>query len=222
MPENELDVEDQIESFMRQQAELESGAAFNRVRQPDVVLGSDKVSDEQANQYCQDIVEALRKLEVNREMSYNEVKLTIAIDDPRTRAIRRQGIETESGISRDEMAAALTEVRNGKVPNDRIALKVLWEEMINWPALDTSLNEEGNKERNKERKYGPPQGNVAASGWREGQARPPIGRDESETPQSLADMLPEWMGYSYVYLVSAVPIFIGLGVVVVLFVNSLK
>ena len=48
---------------------------------------------QQANQYCQDIVEALRKLEVNREMSYNEVKLTIAIDDPRTRARRRQGIE---------------------------------------------------------------------------------------------------------------------------------
>lgn len=65
-------------------------------------------------------------------------------------------------------------------------------------------------------------GESAPAGWREGQARPPIGRDKTETPQSLADMLPEWMGYSYLYAVSAVPIFIGVAVVVILFLNSLQ
>lgn len=34
------------------------------------------------------------------------------------------------------MANALSEIVTGKIPNDRIALKVLWEEMTNWPALD--------------------------------------------------------------------------------------
>lgn len=34
------------------------------------------------------------------------------------------------------MANALSEIVTGKIPNDRIALKVLWEEMSTWPALD--------------------------------------------------------------------------------------
>lgn len=36
---------------------------------------------------------------------------------------RMQGIEDSRGVSRDEMAAALLEVAEGRVPKDRIALK---------------------------------------------------------------------------------------------------
>ncbi len=39
---------------------------------------------------------------------------------------RLQGIEDERGVSRDEMAAALVEVAEGRVPKDRIALKYDW------------------------------------------------------------------------------------------------
>jgi hypothetical protein len=49
-----------------------------------------------------------------------------------------------------------------------------------------------------------------------------LGRDKNEAPQGIADLLPEWMGYGALYAVSAAPIVIGVGVVVILFVNSLK
>jgi hypothetical protein len=49
-----------------------------------------------------------------------------------------------------------------------------------------------------------------------------LGRDKNEAPQGVADLLPEWMGYGALYAVSAAPIVIGVGVVVILFVNSLK
>ena len=52
-------------------------------------------------------------------------------------------------------------------------------------------------------------------------ARPPVGRDKSETPQSFADMLPDWMGYGFLYLVSAIPVLITVSVLAILFFNSL-
>ena len=62
----------------------------------------------------------------------------------------------------------------------------------------------------------------SSAGWRSDQPRPPVGRDKSEKPQGLPDMLPDWMGYSFLYGVSALPVIIGILVVAVLFFNSLK
>jgi hypothetical protein len=44
--------------------------------------------------------------------------------------------QDERGVSRDEMAAALLEVAEGRVPKDRLALKCLLEDMASWPFLD--------------------------------------------------------------------------------------
>ena len=44
--------------------------------------------------------------------------------------------QDSSGVSRDEMAAALLEVAEGRVPTDRIALRELFREMSAWPFLD--------------------------------------------------------------------------------------
>ena len=43
------------------------------------------------------------------------------------------------------MENALAEVMDGKIPNDRIVLKVLWEEVVNWPALDMDRQNQKNK-----------------------------------------------------------------------------
>lgn len=44
----------------------------------------------------------------------------------------------ERGASRDEMAAALVEVADGRVPKDRIALRELYAEMIQWPFVGSN------------------------------------------------------------------------------------
>ena len=69
-------------------------------------------------------------------MSVNEIKLTIAIEDPRARERRLMGMEDSSGVSREEMAEALAAVAEGTVPTDRIALRELHREMIQWPFVD--------------------------------------------------------------------------------------
>ena len=47
----------------------------------------------------------------------------------------------QSGVSRDELAQAFSElVETGDLPKDRIALKVLAQEMENWPFLDRSVS----------------------------------------------------------------------------------
>lgn len=129
------DLEAQLEAFMKRQAEIESGAA-TRTAEPGKVLGASEVAEEEARAYCREIVNALKLLKQNRDMSVNEIRLTVAIEDPRSRERRLMGMEDNSGVSRDEMAAALTEVAEGRVPQDRIALRELYKEMLGWPFLD--------------------------------------------------------------------------------------
>ena len=52
--------------------------------------------------------------------------------------------------------------------------------------------------------------------------RPPVGRDPNEKPESLLDMLPDWVGYGGLYLVSSGPVLIAVSVIVILFLNSLR
>jgi hypothetical protein len=60
------------------------------------------------------------------------------------------------------------------------------------------------------------------AGWRDGQVRPPIGRDASEKPSDLMDMLPDWVGYGALYLFSSIPIIIVIVTISILFTNSLR
>jgi hypothetical protein len=128
------DLEGQLEEFMKRQAEIEAGTA--RKAEPGEIMGAGEVSEEQAMAYCRGVVNTLKLLKQRRDMSVNEVKLTIAIEDPRARERRLMGMEDSSGVSRDEMAAALTEVAEGRVPADRIALRELHKEITAWPFLD--------------------------------------------------------------------------------------
>lgn len=222
----EVDLEDQVELFMKRQAELESGAAFARTRDPDQVIGGDVVSEDDAKAYCREIISFLRTLKATRDMTINEAKLVVAIEDPRARERRQLGIEDERGVSRDEMAAALDEVAAGRVPTDRLALKCLYEDMAGWPYL--SLESEA------------PAATAAAAAAgaanREGYASLAQGNDDSvvkpymlgqdaragEKPQTLADLLPDWVGYGALYGVSAIPVMLVIGTVLILFYNSLR
>ena len=67
----------------------------------------------------QEIKDWLKLLYVKREMSFNEVKLIIGIEDPRL-ADRRErfGIEDESGCSAEEKIQVLEDVDEGRVPTD--------------------------------------------------------------------------------------------------------
>lgn len=109
---------------------------------------------QQAKEYCREVVRVLRTLKERRDMGLNEVRLTVAIEDPRARERRLMGMENDSGVSRDEMAAALTEVAEGKVPSDRIALRELYREMIQWPFLDRDAPTSDTGEARGERRKG--------------------------------------------------------------------
>jgi len=48
-------------------------------------------------------------------------------------------------VSREELVNALDEVSKGMIPNDRVALKVLWEEMSQWPDLEADRQKKAPK-----------------------------------------------------------------------------
>lgn len=56
-------------------------------------------------------------------------------------------LQDSSGVSREEMAAALMEVSEGRIPGDRIALRELWREINEWPAMDEPSREQGGQAR---------------------------------------------------------------------------
>lgn len=69
--------------------------------------------------------------------SFAQVKLVIGIEDPRAKERRENlGVEDESGVSREDLQYCLQEVNDGDMPEDRVALRRLAEEMREWPYLD--------------------------------------------------------------------------------------
>ena len=56
--------------------------------------------------------------------------------------IVRPSLQDEGGASRDEIAAALVEVAEGRVPKDRIALRELYREIMDWPFVEAAPEEE--------------------------------------------------------------------------------
>ncbi len=46
-----------------------------------------------AKAYCREVVRILRTLKAKRDMSVNEARLIVSIEDPRTREKRQMGIE---------------------------------------------------------------------------------------------------------------------------------
>lgn len=218
LPDKGVDLESEVEAFMRRQAEMESGVAFARAP-TDSLLGADLVPEETAKQYCRDIVDTLKLLRTTRDMSVNEARLIIAIEDPRAKERRAMGIEDERGVSRDEMSAALQDIVEGRVPRDRVALKCLYDEISSWPYLEVGPDGTPPQETAK------PTSDYASLADGGKIAKPYIMGKEArggDQPQSLEDMLPDWVGYAGLYGFSLIPVFLAVGAVLILFYNSLK
>jgi hypothetical protein len=48
---------------------------------------------QEAKRYCREVVTVLKRLKEQRDMTLNEVRLTVAIEDPRARERRLMGME---------------------------------------------------------------------------------------------------------------------------------
>ncbi len=201
------DLEAQMEAFMQRQAEIEAGES-KRKAEPGMILGEAEVSEEDAKAYCRDIVQVMKSLRQGRDMTVNEIKLTISIEDPRAREQRMMGIEDSRGVSRDELAEALTEVSEGRVPRDRIALRELRNEMVNWPFLELEGGEPQGVERLAPATT--PAEDDARADWRQkGDIRPPVGRGPDEKD---GNVLTDLLGYGTlcVKILSSSPLFSSL------------
>ncbi len=53
-----------------------------------------------AKAYCREVVRILRTLKAKRDMSVNEARLIVSIEDPRTREQRQLGIEVSTATHR--------------------------------------------------------------------------------------------------------------------------
>ncbi|KAK3247372.1 hypothetical protein CYMTET_43126 [Cymbomonas tetramitiformis] len=148
---------------------------------------------------------ALDVLENSRGMTFNEVKLTISIEDPRAKERRdTYGIEDESGVSGDDLGEALQAIKDGYIPEDRMSLQKLADDMEAWPYL---YDVEMETEAPSKSQYA----QITETG-----IQVDIKDDESESN------LPDWVGYGFLYFISVVPIIIGVTATIILFVNSLK
>ncbi|KAJ6945917.1 ycf3-interacting protein 1 [Populus alba x Populus x berolinensis] len=172
-------------------------------------------------QYVQDIKRVLELLRKNRDMIFSEVKLTVMIEDPRDVERRRLlGIDDADTPTRDDLAEALEQVNEGKIPKNREALQMLAEEMINWPNLEV----EAAKTKPSKSLYA--KATDTGINPKEAARRLKIDWDSAAEIED-ADMsdetdVPPVVGYGALYLVSGFPIIIGISVVLILFYNSLQ
>merc|ERR1712216_37111 len=109
------------------------------------VLGGDEVGAKEACILCKEVVINLRNLIERRDMTINEVKLTLAIEDVRSKNTNSIETSSNSDIPREDIVNAFTNLVAGKIPKDRIALKALAKEMEIWSStsLDNSSQKNG-------------------------------------------------------------------------------
>ncbi|XP_076950711.1 ycf3-interacting protein 1, chloroplastic-like [Bidens hawaiensis] len=177
--------------------------------------------DPQDLEYVSQIKRVLELLKKNRDMLFSEVKLTVMIEDPREVERRRLlGIDVNDAPTREDLAAVLEEVNEGKIPRDRAALQMLAEEMVQWPNLEVEATKKGPRKslyaKATDTGVDP---EVAAKrlniDWDSAAEIEEVdGTDETEVPSAV--------GYGALYLVTAFPVIIGISVVLILFYNSLQ
>ncbi|KAK9067441.1 hypothetical protein SSX86_014770 [Deinandra increscens subsp. villosa] len=177
--------------------------------------------DPQDLEYVSEIKRVLELLKKNRDMLFSEVKLTVMIEDPREVERRRLlGIDDVDAPTREDLAAVLEEVNEGKIPRDRAALEILAQEMIQWPNLEVEIKKTGPRKslyaKATDTGIDPA---VAAKklniDWDSAAEIEEVdGSDENEVPSAV--------GYGALYLVTAFPVIIGISVVLILFYNSLQ
>ncbi|XP_062012225.1 ycf3-interacting protein 1, chloroplastic isoform X1 [Rosa rugosa] len=174
-------------------------------------------------EYISQIKRVLELLKNNRDMIFNEVKLTIAIEDIREVERRRLlGIEDPDAPTREELAAVLEEVHEGKIPKNRLALKLLAEEMNRWPNLEVQIKPA--KKKPGKSLYA----RVTDTGIDLKEAAKRLNIDwDTAAEIDDADVkdesdVPSVVGYGALYLVTLFPVIIGVSVVLILFYNSLQ
>ncbi|XP_015056149.1 ycf3-interacting protein 1, chloroplastic isoform X1 [Solanum pennellii] len=177
--------------------------------------------DPESLEYVSQIKRVLELLKRNRDMLFGEVKLTIMIEDPRDIERKRLlGIDDENAPTRDDLASCLEEINEGEVPKDRVALQMLAEEMNSWPNLEVEALKQ-NKSRSLYAKA-----TDTGIDPKEAAKRLKIDWDSAAEIEEAADSdepdVPPILGYGALYLVSALPIIIGISVVLILFYNSLQ
>ncbi|XP_073115616.1 protein CHLOROPLAST ENHANCING STRESS TOLERANCE, chloroplastic isoform X1 [Elaeis guineensis] len=170
----------------------------------------------------QQIQRVLELLTKNRDMLFGEIRLTIMIEDPRdTERKRLLGIEDPDGVTRDDLVAALDDVNEGRIPENRVALRLLAKEIMEWPDLEVEAPKKRSPSKSPYAKATDTgvDPEVAAKrldiDWDSAaDVEPGDENDEIEVPPAV--------GYSALYLVTALPLLIGLSVVLILFYNSLQ
>ncbi|XP_078438922.1 death domain associated protein [Wolffia australiana] len=172
-------------------------------------------------EYISQIKNVLKLLKKNRDMLFGEVKLTIMIEDPRDVERKRLlGIDVDE-VTREDLVAALEDVNQGRIPNDRLALRLLAEEMTQWPNLEVEINKKGS------RKSLYAKATDTGIDPKEAARRLNIDWDsaaavESDDEEEEDPPVPPVVGYGALYLVTGLPIIIGVSVVLILFYNSLQ
>jgi hypothetical protein len=165
----------------------------------------------------------LKLLYVKREMNFNEVRLTLAIEDPRLADRReRYGIEDESGVSADEKVAQLEMIDAGETPTDLLALEMLLEDFREWPGLEEDATSAARRAAGPSR-YAEIANSAAGirgtvRGQRPGGSGGADAFEEDESPEMDGNPF----GFLVLYGVSAVPIFITIAALSIMFVNSLQ
>lgn len=161
------------------------------------------ISDAEAKKMCKSVMKNVRLLMDKRDLTAKEIQLTVGMEnsrgDPLTDELQRYG------RNRDGLEFALKNVMAGSVPKDKVALKLLVQELDGWPDISQPLEEQQKQARMSQ--YSNIEG-----------IDPSIMKTASEAQESLKDSA----GWIPLYLVSAVPIFIGAFVLYTLWSTSFK
>ncbi|XP_011620316.1 protein CHLOROPLAST ENHANCING STRESS TOLERANCE, chloroplastic [Amborella trichopoda] len=153
-----------------------------------------EVNDDQDLQYVEQIKLVLELLRKNRDMLFSEVKLTVMIEDPRDAERKRMlGIEDPDTVTREDLVAALEDVEAPKRKPSKSPYASVTDTGIDPELATKRLNIDWDS-----------------------------AVDIDSADEAGETEVPSVLGYGMLYVVTALPVIIGVAVVLILFYNSLQ
>merc|ERR1712061_734604 len=185
----------------------------NQMEKKEFYSYSNLMNEEIARKLCFSIINNIRDLLTKNDISLNEIKLILAIIEPRSKSKTTLIKKEDARISIDDIVSTFIDVVAGNIPRNKIALNMLAKEMETWASIKSDNTNNNNPK-------------VTTNYLRADSEKTETREGDQFTSYNSSGLnknpLEILSGYYTIYTITSIPLIFTITVIVILFFSSLK
>merc|ERR1712061_793447 len=185
----------------------------NQMEKKEFYFYSNLMNEEIARKLCFSIINNIRDLLTKNDISLNEIKLILAIIEPRSKSKTIFIKKEDARISIDNIVSTFINVVAGNIPRNKIALNMLAKEMETWASIKSDNTNNNNSK-------------VTINYLRADSEKTKTREGDQFTSYNSSGLnknpLEILSGYYTVYAITSIPLIFTITAIAILFFSSLK